>query len=347
MTPDDADGDGPARRHAAGGDHLSAGDALWDRLVCPYCRGPLGRRPRGAACLECGQRFPLTDDGTLDLRLQEPKVVTQSFAVGDPPTYPDPPFETGPGDPSPGFDLSTVPLPRRLPRDLAAHVPAAGAGALALDLGCGDGRHRAVCEAAGYRWVGVDVVPGGATLLGDGQALPFADDTFEFVLTLKVLAQVQNPFLALAEARRVLAPGGTLVGNVAATEPFFGSNRFNVTPLGLYEGLRQAGFETERVFPGWDAFTAQALMGRFPRLPRPLSRAAVAPLKAANRLWYRAGAAVSDHEKASEEFRRLNAAAELHFVAHVPERPRGDPPADAAEPTWEPDPERHGDAVGR
>jgi SAM-dependent methyltransferase len=319
------------------GEHLQPADPLWDHLACPHCGGPLARRGDGAACGLCGTAFPLSSEGTLDLRLQRPKTVEQTVVLGDRYAFPDFPFETTPAPRNPAFDLGSIELSRRLPKDLASHIPAAdGSDSLALDLGCGRGLHREVCEAAGYRWVGLDVDSNAATVLGDAQALPFADDTFECILSLKVLGQVQNPFVAFSEARRVLEPGGTFVGNVSANEPFFGSNTFHLTPLGLDEALRQGGFETERIFPGWDAFTAQALLGRFPLMPRPVSRRLVAPLTYASRLWYALGSLVVDHEKTSEEFRRFNAAAELHFVAHA--LADEDAPAGTTDPVAVPSP---------
>jgi len=315
---------GSAGRHSTAGAHLAADDDLWEKLVCPYCHGPLVREVDGAVCEDCGDEYPLADDETLDLQPQRSKQVEQSFELGGVNRYPDLPFETSAGSPNPDLDLSRLSLPRRLPRNLAAHIPrSTGADSLALDLGCGKGIHREVCEAADYRWVGLDIDPSAATLVGDGQALPFADDTFEFVLSLKVASQVGNPFVMFSEVRRVLEPGGVFVGNIASTEPFFGSNTFNVTPVGLHELLRQGGLETERVFPGWDGFAAQAQMGRFPLMPRLLCRGAVAPLRAASMLWYRLSSIVVNHEKASETFRRLNAAAEWHFVAHAPEETPG------------------------
>ncbi|MBA4182113.1 MAG: SAM-dependent methyltransferase [Anaerolinea sp.] len=43
------------------------------------------------------------------------------------------------------------------------------------------------------------------------EELPFADETFDTVLVTLALCTVQDPGKALAEVRRVLAPGGTLV----------------------------------------------------------------------------------------------------------------------------------------
>lgn len=72
---------------------------------------------------------------------------------------------------------------------------AAAGGAPVLDLGCGDGRHLALLDAAGVRVVGLDLsapllraarARGGSAALvrGDMRALPFADRRFAAVLSL-------------------------------------------------------------------------------------------------------------------------------------------------------------------
>jgi SAM-dependent methyltransferase len=83
-----------------------------------------------------------------------------------------------------------------------------------LDIGCGEG------ELARYlppgAWVGVD---SSRTMLergpepavrADATSLPFADATFGSVALLYVLYHLDKPAMALAEARRVLRPGGLL-----------------------------------------------------------------------------------------------------------------------------------------
>jgi SAM-dependent methyltransferase len=83
-----------------------------------------------------------------------------------------------------------------------------------LDVGCGEGElARHLPEGA---WVGVDSSP---TMLaaapkpalhGEASALPFADEQFGSVALLYVLYHLAEPARALAEARRVLRPGGLL-----------------------------------------------------------------------------------------------------------------------------------------
>ena len=48
-------------------------------------------------------------------------------------------------------------------------------------------------------------------LCGDGYELPFAADSFDVVLLVAVLEHTREPWRVLAEARRVLQPGGHVV----------------------------------------------------------------------------------------------------------------------------------------
>lgn len=95
-----------------------------------------------------------------------------------------------------------------------------------LDLGCGQGELiDALVRWAGRDAVGVDAEPGkvirrrsGAAgrvvHLGSRSPLPFADGTFSSVSMLDVLEHVWDEQAVLAEAHRVLQPGGTLLVTV-------------------------------------------------------------------------------------------------------------------------------------
>jgi SAM-dependent methyltransferase len=81
-----------------------------------------------------------------------------------------------------------------------------------LDVGCGEGElARFLPDGA---WVGVDNSPAMLArapmpnLLGEATALPFEDSSFPSVALLYVLYHLDEPRLALAEARRVLHPDG-------------------------------------------------------------------------------------------------------------------------------------------
>ena len=93
-----------------------------------------------------------------------------------------------------------------------------------LDAGCGTGLNlRHLPEGS----TGVDINPRNVELLqtrlpnhtiveGDVEALPFADGSFGTVLCTEVIEHIPDPSAALAEYRRVLQPGGVLIGSVPA-----------------------------------------------------------------------------------------------------------------------------------
>lgn len=97
----------------------------------------------------------------------------------------------------------------------------------ALEVGCGTGPicRMMALRAPGARIVGLEPSPqlveraqalakGIENLQfrkGDGAALPFGDGSADLIVMHTVLSHVTDPALLLAEAARVLAPGGTLV----------------------------------------------------------------------------------------------------------------------------------------
>lgn len=108
---------------------------------------------------------------------------------------------------------------RTVPTLLAA--ASAGRGRQVLDIGCGPGDLAAAAAAAGADAAGVDVAPSmvrRAALahpsipfrVGSFEAIPGGDAAFDAVLGNFVLNHVGRPEVALAEAARVLRPGGKL-----------------------------------------------------------------------------------------------------------------------------------------
>jgi len=86
-----------------------------------------------------------------------------------------------------------------------------------LEIGCGEGM---MFDGTGTSPVQMDVsftrVSRAAgkcryLLCGDGYALPFASGSFEVVLLVAVLEHTREPWRVLAEANRVLKPGGRVI----------------------------------------------------------------------------------------------------------------------------------------
>jgi SAM-dependent methyltransferase len=239
--------------------------------------------------MPCDAAYVGTPSGGIDLRLQRPKKVSVEFTVGAP-LLRDDAFAFEPLGPSgtPNAALQDSEAPLHLSRELMTYFPSAGQGGLILDLGCGSGVHKQVCERAGFEYVGLDYTATDAMIVGDGHALPFGDQSFEAIVSLAVLEHLQFPFVALQEAYRVLKPGGKLLGTVAFLEPFHGDSYYHHTHLGTYNSLRSAGFSVERVAPSvsWSVLVAQARMGYFPRMPRSLATAIVLPVQMLHQVWW-------------------------------------------------------------
>ncbi len=92
--------------------------------------------------------------------------------------------------------------------------------ATVLEVGCGTGLILGRLADVTDHAMGIDVSPqmihraaarGHQVALATATQLPFADDTFDVVCSFKVLAHVPEIERALAEATRVLRPGGHLV----------------------------------------------------------------------------------------------------------------------------------------
>jgi SAM-dependent methyltransferase len=265
-------------------------------------------------------RFPASADGNLDLRLREPKKVSCSFELGKPLT-PDT-FVFKPLEPAqaPQVDYSGVQTPWHLTRTILSHIPRAqSANSVALDLGCGSGLHRHICEHAGFNWLGIDYNTREAPILGDGHALPIADNGVEFVLSMAVLEHIRFPFVVAGEVYRVLEPGGLYIGTVSFLEPFHGDSYYHHTHLGTYNTLSSAGFEVLAVGPNvtWSGLRAQATMGGlFPRMPAPLAISAVWPLEMLHKAWWRLGRLVSPSK--TDTVRLLINTGSFEFIARKP-----------------------------
>jgi 2-polyprenyl-3-methyl-5-hydroxy-6-metoxy-1,4-benzoquinol methylase len=104
---------------------------------------------------------------------------------------------------------------------LTRYLPAdrMGSGRL-LDVGCGDGQALEFLAALGWQVSGVEVDPNAASFArgrgldvrqGTLDQAGFADDSFDAVTSSHVIEHVHDCRAFLADSRKVLKPGGTLV----------------------------------------------------------------------------------------------------------------------------------------
>ncbi len=93
-------------------------------------------------------------------------------------------------------------------------------GLRVADIGCGNGRYVTALRAASALVIGVDLshgmlagVPGPpfGLVAADSQDLPLAGDAVDVALMMHMLYHVASPETALAEAKRVVRPGGRLL----------------------------------------------------------------------------------------------------------------------------------------
>ena len=133
-------------------------------------------------------------------------------------------------------------------------------GDLVLDAGAGFGRHAFGLATLGCNVVALDyaadevittrntfaaMVSAGqldaarfvACLRGDATCLPFADDSFDRVITSEVLEHIQLDTAAIGELARVLKPGGTL----AATVPTWWPEKINWMLSDEYHAPKSVG----------------------------------------------------------------------------------------------------------
>ncbi len=184
----------------------------------------------------------------------------------------------------------------RTQRLLDLYIPYLDREALSLEAGCGMGQVVYYLRQRGYRAIGVDYAPEAVQpvharypdlplYVGDVHHLPFPSNFFGGYLSFGVVEHFeQGPAEALAEAYRVLRPGGVLI--LTVPHPNFVEGMRNMMNrlfparlqhLGpraeyyertfhhdeLFAHVNAAGFHTERLVPYSHSYTFYGLGGVF------------------------------------------------------------------------------------
>lgn len=267
--------------------------SLPDYVVCPACRGALEQRPGAAACTICGTWYPWHSTIYFAAHVQDREKVRQQ-AIYDGRT-PDQLADLPYADLQTyhQFCAATTDLIRRhgvhnarfralKTRQLLDRLTP-GPGDRVLDVGSGDGSLLALLtQRYGVDGVGVDI---SSTVVerslqtgfwdhelyqGDAEQLPFLDGAFDGVVSFDVLEHLPHPGRAIAEAARVLRPGGwalfyavsqrdaytwhwqqrRLTGERIGVDRAAGHRWENfLQPGQARRWMRDAGFEQMRVIP--------------------------------------------------------------------------------------------------
>lgn len=116
-----------------------------------------------------------------------------------------------------------------------------------LEVGCGTGRWLAELRADARLVCGLDLSPGmlrqarehlpeAPLVCGRANQLPFAEAAFDLVFCVNAIHHFDQPQVFIAEARRLLRPGGALA--VICMDPHTGRDRWYL--YDYFEGTREA-----------------------------------------------------------------------------------------------------------
>jgi SAM-dependent methyltransferase len=196
-------------------------------------RAPL-LHPRRSGSESEGRRFFIDEPGTMErLRRKSPWLARRLEL--------------------PDFTAPTGALPGCRAR-LRSRVAEGRPGETVLNLG--SGVHK---QYANERLVNFDIAPhDNADVVGDGERLPFRDEVFDGVLLDAVVEHLARPHRVVAEVRRVLKPGGTVLAQVPFLYPFHAAphDYQRYTPA----GLRMLFEEFELIEAGTDRRPGRAVL---------------------------------------------------------------------------------------
>jgi SAM-dependent methyltransferase len=183
-------------------------------LRCPACGHELVRDEAGLVCSGCGRTIRSSEFGTL--LFEE--------------TYAD-------------LDWRQTGVSSRHYPPGAAEVIAECREGLVLEIGAGMREnlpHVIQLDAIAYPTTDVSA---------NGEALPFADESFDAVVACALLEHVSEPAAVVSEMRRVCKKGGRIYADCTSVHPYHGfpHHYFNATETGLDWLMREVGGATGTV----------------------------------------------------------------------------------------------------
>lgn len=291
-----------------------------DILACPQCKRAIERyNDNRYRCDDCQITFPTGPLGQPDLRLSKPLEISL-------PTKYDPSLIQIPEN------LWTLPsevsnylnqakqLSGRPQANIKAWLLATvKPGNVVLDLGAKSNRDKELIESLGANYLAIEINAPDAMLLGDAHAIPLIDQSVDVVMCMSVFEHLKNPFLAAQEIKRILKPGGHLIGIVGFLEGVHGlphGSYFHHSYFGIYTVLTATDLKVNylSIDMGWLAIHS---IGRamLPGVPKKLVYAIISPLRwFQNIVWYLYGVKSGDIEAACLKKDRILSAS-VHFVA--------------------------------
>jgi SAM-dependent methyltransferase len=131
-------------------------------------------------------------------------------------------------------------------------------GSSILDIGCGGGQMREFVRAMGHTYTGTDISAdrveskllefGGPDIICDAHELPLASGAYDAVYSAAVMEHIACPVLVAQQISRVLKPGGFYLGGASFLEPWHDESYFHMSPLGVYQTLKQANLQPEFIW---------------------------------------------------------------------------------------------------
>src|SRR5258705_2157192 len=169
-------------------------------IRCPACHGRLAASDDRLRCVECAQTYGI-EEGGIRVLFQARSECAQLLESGRPlPALP----------PPRRFSLSSLPMTRFLDDRFFHHINGCNPDMRILNLGSGVGLFDGAFRSD-LRFVNLDVWRNERThILADGHYLPFADGSFDAVVSNAVLEHVRKPWIIADELWRILKPGGRI-----------------------------------------------------------------------------------------------------------------------------------------